>query len=224
MSAVTATSPVPRRVRVPSWLDVRLVTGLLLVLGSMLLGARVVAGADARTRVVEFSADLHRGSVLTRDELGYARAAVPGGAANYLTDIGAAVGRQLNRDVVRGELVPGAALDLPPATTSVVVPFGPDAAPKVAAGDRVEIWLSSPACPATVVLADVTVQAVHDSSTRSFGSAQGVSLVVELPTDLARRVIDAMAVDGAVLRAGRLRGDADDAADLVDLDSCRAKK
>ena len=33
--------PTPRRVRPPRWLDLRLVLGVLLVLGSVLLGARV---------------------------------------------------------------------------------------------------------------------------------------------------------------------------------------
>ena len=39
--------PSPRRVRPPRWLDLRLVLGVLLVLGSVLLGSRVVASADA---------------------------------------------------------------------------------------------------------------------------------------------------------------------------------
>jgi hypothetical protein len=87
--------------------------------------------------------------------------------------------------------------------------------------------LSSPACPAAVVLPDVTVQAVRDSDSHSFGSAPGESFVLDLPVDMARRVVEAMAVDGAVLRAGRLRGSAADTADgsdLADLDTCRASK
>src|SRR3954452_22866223 len=43
--------PTPRRVRPPRWLDLRLVLGVLLVLGSVLLGARVVTAADATVPV-----------------------------------------------------------------------------------------------------------------------------------------------------------------------------
>jgi len=221
MSVVTVLSPVPRRVRMPSWVDVRLAVGLTLVLGSVLLGARVVAGADSRSRVVEFTANLQRGSVIAPADVAYGRAAVPTSASTYLTDVAAAVGHQLNRDVVRGELVPGAALDLPPPATSLVVPFGPDAAPKMAVGDRVEIWLSTPTCPATVLLPDVTVQSVHDSTSHSFAAAEGQSVVLRLPPDMARRVVIAMSIDGAMLRAGLLRGNAVDDADLADLAPCR---
>src|SRR3954453_17090022 len=51
MSGVTVSapparpSPSPRRIAAPSWLDLRLVLGVLLVLVSVLIGARVVSGA-----------------------------------------------------------------------------------------------------------------------------------------------------------------------------------
>ena len=46
-AAESVPGPVPRRVRPPRWLDLRLVLGVLLVLASVLLGARIVgAGAD----------------------------------------------------------------------------------------------------------------------------------------------------------------------------------
>src|SRR4051812_3672766 len=61
--------PVPRRVRPPRWLDLRLVLGVLLVLGSVLLGARVVAAADATVPVWSAAGDLAAGTVLTADDL-----------------------------------------------------------------------------------------------------------------------------------------------------------
>src|SRR3954469_9247467 len=61
--------PVPRRVSPPRWLDLRLVLGVLLVLGSVLLGARVVSAADATVPVWALATDLAAGSELTAADL-----------------------------------------------------------------------------------------------------------------------------------------------------------
>src|SRR3954468_16062952 len=61
--------PTPRRVRPPRWLDLRLVLGVLLVLGSVLLGARVVSAADATVPVWAATGDLAPGTELTADDL-----------------------------------------------------------------------------------------------------------------------------------------------------------
>ncbi len=57
-SAEQPAAPVARRVRPPRWLDLRLVLGVLLVLGSVLLGARVVGAADATVPVWAAAGDL----------------------------------------------------------------------------------------------------------------------------------------------------------------------
>src|SRR3954449_3519595 len=61
--------PVPRRVRPPRWLDLRLVLGVLLVLGSVLLGARVVGAADATVPVWAVTGDLAAGTHLVAADL-----------------------------------------------------------------------------------------------------------------------------------------------------------
>src|SRR5690242_1627018 len=61
--------PVPRRVRPPRWLDLRLVLGVLLVLGSVLVGARVLSSADATVPVWAASGDLAAGTALTADDV-----------------------------------------------------------------------------------------------------------------------------------------------------------
>src|SRR3954453_8266750 len=61
--------PTPRRVRPPRWLDLRLVLGLLLVLGSVLLGARVVSAADATVPVWAAAGGLAARSLLPVDVL-----------------------------------------------------------------------------------------------------------------------------------------------------------
>ena len=65
-SAEALPGPTPRRVRPPRWLDLRLVLGVLLVLGSVLLGARVVGAADATVPVWAAAGDLAAGTELTR--------------------------------------------------------------------------------------------------------------------------------------------------------------
>ena len=69
MSAVVVTSPTPRRVRAPKWLDLRLVAGVVLVLASVLLGARVISRANASDSVWAASRDLAPGTVLSADDL-----------------------------------------------------------------------------------------------------------------------------------------------------------
>src|SRR3569833_1239839 len=54
--------PAPRRVRPPRWLDLRLVLGVLLVLGSVLVGARVVGAAVVSVSVLAVSGFLVVGS------------------------------------------------------------------------------------------------------------------------------------------------------------------
>ena len=75
------------------------------------------------------------------------------------------------------------------------------------------------------MLADVTVQDVQSTGGGAFssGSAQGV--VIRVPAALAGRVITALALDGAVIRAGILSGAAstDPNDDLPPLDSCAKK-
>ena len=64
-----AAGPAPRRVRPPRWLDLRLLLGILLVLGSVLLGARVVGAADATVPVWAAAGDLAAGTELDADDL-----------------------------------------------------------------------------------------------------------------------------------------------------------
>jgi hypothetical protein len=141
-----------------------------------------------------------------------------------LDNAGQAVGRRLNRPLGRGELVPAAAVATPAALTSVTIPFGADAAPTLAPGQRMRIWLSTKACPSALLLADVAVQAVHASGGGSFSAAGGQNVVVTVEPELATRVVDALAQGGATIRAGVLSGPGAPTAnsDLPDLSGCRA--
>jgi len=97
----------------PSWFDPRLVLGAVLVLGSILLGARVVAGAEHRYQMVAVSRDLQAGSVLMAHDVRIVRVQLPDRGV-YLSDPVTVIGKMLNRPVSRDELLPATALDSPP--------------------------------------------------------------------------------------------------------------
>ena len=57
------------RLAIPRWGDSRLVLGLLLVMGSVLLGARLLAAADDTVPVWAVTEDLGSGTSLQPDDL-----------------------------------------------------------------------------------------------------------------------------------------------------------
>ena len=72
------------RLRRPSWRDGRLLIGLVIVLASVALGARVVALADDTVPVYAARAELPPGTALTPDELVVVRARITGTEGRYL--------------------------------------------------------------------------------------------------------------------------------------------
>jgi hypothetical protein len=215
-------SPAARRVALPSWLDLRLVLGVLLVLGSVLLGAKVVSSARETYPRVTARHDLAAGTILTAQDVTLARVQLPGhGDGLYLPRVEQAVGKQLARPVSAGELVPRAALGEVAAQTTVTVPLDAQAAPELRKGERIELWLSTSSCASTVLLADVTVQAVRADPDQAFGDGGGAQdVVISVSPALADRVVQALAFDQARLRAGVLVGAAPPAPVLPDLAAC----
>jgi hypothetical protein len=223
---MTIPSPVPRRIKAPSWLDLRLVIGVVLVLSSVVLGAKIVSGANHTYRMLAVTRDLAAGTLLSRDDVKAVRVQLPDrGHGLYLAGDADILGRQLNRALASGELLPAAALGTADALTTVTVPFTADNAPVLSPGQRVEIWLSTKTCASVVLLADVTVQDLHDATGGSFSSSGGQNVVLSIAPDLAGRVVGALARDGATIRAGILTGPAPAAANdaLPDLDACPAR-
>jgi hypothetical protein len=222
---VTVQSPAPRRLQSPSWLDLRLVLGLLLVAGSIFAGAVVVARAQHTSRVLASTRDLAAGTTLGTGDLSYVSVKLPASnGRRYLDERSDAVGKQLTRAVKRGELVPAAAVRAVPARTTVSVPFAAGAAPSLRSGERIEVWLTTKSCASVVLLADVTVQSVHDARAGSVVSDGGQDAVLSVAPELADRVMGALASDGATIRAGVLTGAqqaADANAHLPDLTGCQ---
>lgn len=141
-----ADSPPARRLRGPSWLDPRLLLGVLLVLASMAVGARVLATADRTEPVLVTSRELAAGTVLRADDLRVARVRLGGQADRYLSARAARpVGYLLVRDVGRAELLPRAALRRsPPDLRYVTLPVANHHFPSLLGhGDLVDVYVTS---------------------------------------------------------------------------------
>jgi hypothetical protein len=200
--------PTPRRVRPPRWLDLRLVLGVLLVLGSVLIGARVVSAADATVPVWAASGDLAAGTVLSGEDLVAVRVRLDDAAGSYLSTSTRPQGRTLARSVRRGELVPRSALDRPPALVQLALPVqagyvppGLDrgrlidvyALPGTAPGASATVRAPGVAPAASPVLAGVPVQAVSGRSQGVLSTpTTTVQVVVSLPAYRVQGVLTAV--------------------------------
>ena len=224
MSDMEFPSPTPQRIATPRWLDLRLVFGIVLVLGAVLLGAVVVARARHTDRELVVTRDLAAGTTLRASDLKAVDAQLPDTAHVYVRDRAKVVGKVLDRPLAKGELLPSAALGAAAARTTVSVPFAADAAPKLSRGQRIVVWLSTKSCPSAVLLDDVTVQDVRAADAGSFASGgAGQDVVFSVSPPLAERVNSALAIDGVTIRAGVLTGASRPAAAaLPAIDSCGA--
>lgn len=217
-------SPTPRRVSKPRWLDARLVLGIVLVLAAVLIGATVVSRARHTDKQVAVTHDLAAGTLLRSDDVTSVDVRLPDSAHVYLTDLGQAVGKVLNEPLSEGQLLPAAALSAARARTTVNLPFAADSAPKLNRGQRIVVWLSTEQCPSVVLLPDVTVQDVRAADTGTFATVgTGQSVVLSVTPDLADRVVTALAMKDATIRAGVLTGAAEQSRDaLPDVSACAA--
>jgi len=149
-------SPKAGRLSTPSWLDARLLLGVLLVLVSVVVGARVLSAADRTQLMWSAARDLGPGTVLTTADLVPVEVRLFDTGARYLvgTETGYP-GYVLQRELSAGELVPLDALARPGAGAAdlrqVSVPVLPGRFPGgLAAGQLVDVW-STPDRDATAL-------------------------------------------------------------------------
>jgi hypothetical protein len=168
----------------PGWRDPRLWIGVALVAASVLVGARLLGGADRTIEVWAASGDLAAGQPVSQDDLVARRVdfAEDVDADRYLQvsdDLPDAA--TLARAVGAGELVPSAAFGRAGAGL-LEVPIWALAeaiAPNVVAGSVVDVWVT-PADhvgDAAVVLDDVVVVAAPRSE-ESFGPGGNRQLLI----------------------------------------------
>ncbi|GAA2097856.1 hypothetical protein [Nocardioides furvisabuli] len=188
--------PPATRAAPPGWRDPRLWIGVALVTGSVVAGARILAGADDMTQVWSASTDLVAGQTVDADDLEATRIRFGDDLdrGRYLAvddELPAAL--TLTRPLAAGELVPAAALGEAAAEDAVAVSIAVAAEhvpPDVVRGSRVDVWvIGDPAlgagggrrgAGAEAVLEDIVVldaPVVSDS----FASATSRQLVLSVP-------------------------------------------
>lgn len=141
----TPVSPKAGRLVTPGWLDGRLVLGVLLVLVSVVVGARVLSSADRSQLVWSAARDLAPGTSLAADDLERTQVRLFSSTERYLAASGSVpTGYVLDRAVSRGELLPLDALQRPGDDVDlrfVAVPVLPGHyPPSLAKGQQVDVW------------------------------------------------------------------------------------
>lgn len=192
-------SPLARRVSPPKWRDARLAAGLILLLGSVVVGARLIGAADHTVPLLTVAADLPAGHVLQPGDLGQVRARVVAPAGVYLAADQAArvTGHRLSRPVGRGELLANTALaGLVDVASVRDVPIVLDSlrVPRLHSGDLVDIVATfkptSPGQPATVTTIVNKVEVIGDPANRE-GSSGKMRVVLRIPTGMVTTVVRA---------------------------------
>lgn len=186
-----------RRLTPPSWLDLRLVLGVLLVLVAVVVGARVFTDADKSVRVWAAARDLPAGSRLTPDDLRTVRVRLYGNTNAYLSASTPLAGRQTTRDLSSGDLLPRSALThADPAGAIVPLSVPRDAVPPgLRRGDRIDVYAAgakdSTGDQSTYrVLRAVTIQSVdYGSNSALSASRDTVQLTIELPPECAAKAV-----------------------------------
>jgi hypothetical protein len=190
-------SPRAARLRRPSWLDLRLVIGLLLVLVSVVLGARVVAAADRTTPVWAVRSDLAAGTTLGSGDLVVVRMRVSTGADRYLSAARSPAGLALTRDVGAGEVLPAAAVRPGAGGSMVSIPVSPQHVPtSIRVGQLIDVYATAKAPDGSVrtdrVLTGVPVQEVRFPPRGVLSSTAEVALVVRVPPEAAVALVRAL--------------------------------
>jgi hypothetical protein len=208
-----AGSPRADRLGAPSWLDGRLVLGVVLVLVSVLLGAKVLAGADSSQAVWVAAHDLAPGTVLADADLRTGKVRLFGTSGHYVAGA-KPVGYVVHRGVSSGELLPVDALGAPGADVSrreVTVPVQVGhLPPDLTRGEQVDVYVTpddkaarrttpargtDPYAPRLVLRAVTVARVVRAGGLGTSGQDQPVVLSVDPSQVIA--VVQALA-DGRV--------------------------
>jgi hypothetical protein len=203
----TSSSPQAARLVRSRWLDPRLVTGLLLMLGSVVLGTRVIAAADDTVPVLVAATDLAPGQSLTTTMVETRQVGLAESLEGLYHTGQVGDGYVVVRPVSAGELLPRSAVAVVTDTdavryvtvavpaTEVPVGLGPAAV--------VDVWRAPPEQgddrTAGRLLADVSVTAV-DSGSGGLGGSGGVARVTLAVAADTRADLD-QAVAGLVAAA-----------------------
>ncbi|GAB6901035.1 SAF domain-containing protein [Kineosporia succinea] len=142
----SATAPAPR-LRRPGWRDPRLIVGLVLLFGSIVAGARLMAEAGQTRAVFAARGALPPGTALTPDVLQVVRVRVEAASADYLdADSPLPAGAVLTRTIGDGELIPVAAIgsEASLSVRPVTIPLDGPPPGGLTAGGKADVWAALP--------------------------------------------------------------------------------
>lgn len=191
-------SPPAARLAAPRWRDRKLILGCLLVLLSVLLGARVLASADSSQQWVAVRADLPAGHVLISADLTVVQGRLAAGSAGRYLDGQARdrlIGQTLRRPVGTGELLSQSALVAGASAPSRVVPLVVRAGrvPDLEPGALVDVYVLSRADSAgsNGGLETRVATAAEYLGQQDLGSGAGVAVQVRVPAASAVALVAA---------------------------------
>ena len=143
--------PVPKATRLqrPAWRDARLLVGLVLVLGAVVVGSAVVTAADDRTPMYAARVALVPGQTLDEDDLVRVDVQLGSQQDRYLSvDPGLAPERFVLREVAAGELVPSVAVGGRDQVSvqALTLPVDAGSVAALTVGSRVDVYVN-PADP-----------------------------------------------------------------------------
>lgn len=198
-SSGIAASPEAARSTPPRWRDVRLVTGVLLVLVSVLLGARVLGTATQGRSVLVAVRTLPAGHVIASGDLTVRSIRLSGVADRYWTggELGTLTGRPLATGVAAGDLLARSSVsqDLPVTPTRVVsLPVDPARLPSLRLGNRVDVFATYAATSTVSGRTDVVLRGAEYLGGGDSGSGTAVSVRLRVPVDQAAAAIRASQV------------------------------
>ncbi|MBW8173653.1 SAF domain-containing protein [Ornithinimicrobium sp. Arc0846-15] len=137
--------PMARRLQRPGWRDARLIIGVLLVVISVVGGARLIAALDDGTAVYVAAEPLVPGQEVTAADLDVVDVRFTQDADLYVSAAGEIEpGTYALRGVPTGELIPAAALGEARQVESkaVTVSIDPATASSIHVGSVVDLWVS----------------------------------------------------------------------------------
>lgn len=192
-------SPPARRVHQPSWLDLRLVAGVLLVLASVVLGADAVARADRTVEVWALARNLDSGTTVQPADVRAARVRLVDTAPAYLLVSQSPVGRTVSRTLRAGELLPRSALVALDPGLVLSIPVDAENAPGIARGQSVDVWASARGCLAARVLVGVPVQDVRQPGGGGLSARAGrLQVIVRVGAEEAGRMVRALGAEATI--------------------------
>jgi len=188
-----------------TFIDPRLVIGLVLVAASVGGVVYLVGNAERTTPIYAAARSLVPGDLITREDLVVTQVRLADTAARYLTvEQLPAAGLILTRYIDQGELLPVSALGSTDsaAVTTVVIPLAASLPEQVDVGAVVDLWASEAldrgvfGAPA-VLAGNALVTGIREADSMIAG-AQNQLVEVQIPRALTARVLEAVANQSAL--------------------------